>query len=348
MMMLTFGRWLRTLTVLVMIWLITALICLLQGTEPISLSDAVRIIGSRLASGENGAMDLGKDTILLQVRLPRVLLAGLVGGTLAAVGVTLQALLRNPLADPFVIGISSGTALGVVISLLLGLNVFYWGLTTLPLFGFFGGLLTLIFLYRLSEVHGKIFVQTLLLGGVILNAMLSAVIMFITYMADANKVFGIVYWLMGNLGSLDMKALAAVAVYAFVGMAVLFGVARGLNLLALGDETAVTLGLDAERTKRIAFFASALLTGAVVSVSGLISFVGIMIPHVLRMLIGSDHRLLLPASVLGGGIFLMAADAVARSLIAPTEIPVGVITALCGGPFFLFLLWKGQMKFANP
>ncbi len=346
--MLTLKRWLSVLSVLTALWMITVLTCLLQGTEPISLSDAVEIFWARLSSGTGGAMDVGKSTILLQVRLPRVLLAGLVGGTLAAVGVTLQALLRNPLADPFVIGISSGTALGVVISLLLGLNVSYWGLTTMPLFGFLGGLLTLLLLYRLSRVHGKIFVQTLLLGGVILNAMLSAVIMFITYMTDANKVLGVVYWLMGNLGSLDIRALTVAALYALFGMAVLFGLARGLNLLALGDETAVTLGLDAERTKRIAFFASALLTGAVVSVSGLISFVGIMIPHVLRILIGPDHRLLLPASVLGGGIFLMAADAVARSLIAPTEIPVGVITALCGGPFFLFLLWRGRMRFSSP
>jgi iron complex transport system permease protein len=312
------------------------------------LSDAVRIIGARFSSGSAGPIGLSKDTtILLDIRLPRVLLAGLVGGTLAMVGVTLQALLRNPLADPFVIGISSGTALGVVCFLLTGFNVSFWGMTASPLFGFLGGLLTLFFLYSLSRVHGRIFVHTLLLGGVILNAMLSAVIMFITYMVDANKVMGIVYWLMGNLGSLDFKALGAVALYAAVGMAVLFKSARGLNLLALGDETAVTLGLDAERTKRIAFFASALLIGAVVSVSGLISFVGIMIPHVLRLLIGPDHRLLLPASVLGGGIFLVAADTIARSLISPTEIPVGVITALCGGPFFLFLLWRGRTRYSN-
>jgi cobalamin transport system permease protein len=345
--MLTFGRWLRILSLLAFLWLMTALVCLLQGTEPIGLSDAVRIVESHILSGAIGTLDPAKDTILLQVRLPRVLLAGLVGGTLAVVGVTLQALLRNPLADPFVIGISSGTALGVVVSLLLGLNASYWGLTTLPLFGFIGGLLTLILLYRLSRIHGKILVQTLLLGGVILNAMLSAVIMFIAYMMDASKVLGIVYWLMGNLSSLDMKALMVAAFYALFGMAVLLGLARGLNLLALGDETAITLGLDSERTKRIAFFASALLTGAVVSVSGLISFVGIMIPHVLRILIGPDHRLLLPASILGGGIFLMTADTIARSLISPTEIPVGVITALCGGPFFLFLLWRGKTKLSG-
>jgi len=346
--MLTFRRWLFTLSLLVSIWIVTVLICLLQGTEPITLTDAIRIIGTRFSSGPAAEVDLSKDTtILLEVRLPRVLLAGLVGGTLAMVGVTLQALLRNPLADPFVIGISSGTALGVVCFLLTGLNVSFLGMTASPLFGFLGGLLTLFFLYRLSRIHGRIFVQTLLLGGVILNAMLSAVIMFITYMVDANKVMGIVYWLMGNLGSLDLKALAAVALYAAVGMAVLFKSARGLNLLALGDETAITLGLDAERTKRIAFFASALLIGAVVSVSGLISFVGIMIPHVLRILIGPDHRLLLPASVLGGGIFLVAADTIARSLISPIEIPVGVITALCGGPFFLFLLWRGRTIYSD-
>jgi len=311
--MLTFKRWISILSFLSVIWIITLLFCLLQGTEPIGASEALRIIWSGISSLSNGAQDPGRSTILLEVRLPRVLLAALVGGTLAVVGVALQALLRNPLADPFVIGISSGTALGVVIAILLGLDASFPGLNTLPLFGFLGGLTTLYLLYRLSLIHGKILVQTLLLAGVILNAMLSAVIMFIAYMMDADKVMGIVYWLMGNLGSPEMKTLAVVAVYVLIGMAVLFGLGKGLNLLSLGDETALTLGLEAERTKRIVFFASALLIGAVVSVSGLISFVGIMIPHVLRILIGPDHRLLLPASVLGGGIFLMAADTIGRS-----------------------------------
>jgi cobalamin transport system permease protein len=328
-------------------WLVTVLLCLLYGMEPITLSEAVRIFWAKFYSGDQTGIEISQSVILLDVRLPRVLLAGVVGGALASVGVTLQALLRNPLADPFVIGVSSGTALGVVLAILTGLNFSVWGFSALPVFGFSGALLTLMFLYRLAHIHGRISVQTLLLGGVILNAMLSAVIMFITYMVDADKVLGIFYWLMGNLGSLELKALGVVIVYVMVGMVALFRIARGLNLLALGEEAAVTLGLDAERTKRVAFFASALLTGAVVSVSGLISFVGIMIPHVLRTLIGPDHRLLLPASILGGGIFLMSADTIARTLIAPTEIPVGVITALCGGPFFLILLRRGRMKFSG-
>jgi len=345
--MLTFGRWLSILSLLAGIWVVTVLVCLLYGMEPITLSEAAQIFWAKFYSGDQASIDSSRSVILLDVRLPRVLLAGVVGGALASVGVTLQALLRNPLADPFVIGISSGTALGVVLSILTGLNLSVWGFSALPVFGFSGALLTLMFLYRLARIHGRISVQTLLLGGVILNAMLSAVIMFITYMVDANRVLGIFYWLMGNLGSLELKALGVVIIYVMIGMVALFRIARGLNLLALGEEAAVTLGLDAERTKRAAFFASALLTGAVVSVSGLISFVGIMIPHVLRTLIGPDHRLLLPASILGGGIFLMSADTLARTLIAPTEIPVGIITALCGGPFFLILLRRGRMKFSG-
>jgi iron complex transport system permease protein len=337
-----------TLSFLTLIWLITLLICLLQGTESITLREAFWIIWNNLASGRGVEVDGSKGVILLEIRLPRLLLAGMVGGTLAMVGVTLQALLRNPLADPFVIGVSSGTALGAIFAILSGLNLSLLGFTATPLFGFLGGLMTLLFLYRLSQVHGKILVQTLLLGGVILNAMISAVIMFITYMVDPNKIVGVLYWLMGNLGSVEIGALGIVALYLLIGMGILLGLARGLNLLALGEETALSLGLESERTKRMAFFATALLTGAVVSVSGLISFVGIMIPHVLRILIGPDHRLLLPASLLGGGIFLMAADTVARSLISPTEIPVGVITALCGGPFFLYLLKRGRMRFFNP
>jgi ABC-type Fe3+-siderophore transport system permease subunit len=345
--MLTFSRWLSILLSLTGLWFVTALICILHGMEPITLADAARIFWAALYSGDHNVIGSSKSVILLDVRLPRVLLAGVVGGALACVGVVLQALLRNPLADPFVIGISSGTALGVVISILMGLNLSIWGFSALPLFGFAGAVLTLIFLYSLSRIHGKLSVQTLLLGGVILNAMLSAVIMFITYMVDANKVLGIFYWLMGNLGMLDLRELGVVSVYFVIGIVVFFRIARGLNLMALGEETAVTLGLNAERTKRTAVLASALLTGAVVSVSGLISFVGIMIPHVLRSVIGPDHRLLLPASILGGGIFLMSADTIARTLIAPTEIPVGVITALCGGPFFLILLRRGRMKFSG-
>lgn len=340
---LTPTRWVSILFLLALLWLVTLLTCLLQGTESITLTQALQIVWNKLASGVD--VHGSKGVILFQVRLPRLLLAALVGGTLAMVGVTLQALLRNPLADPFVLGISSGTALGAIIALLLGFNVSFWGFTATPLFGFLGGLITLSFLYRMSQVRGKILVQTLLLTGVILNAMISAVIMFITYMVDANKVFGIVYWLMGNLGSVEMQALGIVVLYLLVGMGLLFGLAKGLNLLALGEETASSLGLEAERTKKMAFFATALLTGAVVSVSGLIGFVGIMIPHVLRSLTGPDHRLLLPSSLLGGGIFLMGADTIARSIIAPTEIPVGVITALCGGPFFLYLLRRGRLRF---
>ena len=345
---LTLKRWINVLLGLCGLWFFIFLVCLLQGTEKIGLIDFFQILSDQILPEEGGNRSAIKEVILLQVRLPRLLLAAFVGGTLALVGVTLQALLRNPLADPFVIGVSSGTALGAIVSILLGLNVSFLGFTATPLFGFLGGLITLVFLYRLAQVHGKILVQTLLLAGVILKAMISAVIMFITYMVDPNKVFGIVYWLMGNLSSVEMSGLGIVGLYLLVGMGIIFYLARGLNLLALGEETASSLGLESEKTKKKAFFATALLIGAVVSVSGLIGFVGIMVPHVLRILLGPDHRLLLPASVIGGGIFLMVADTIARSLISPTEIPVGVITAICGGPFFLYLLRKGRMRFFVP
>jgi len=345
---LTLKRWFSILSLFTVIWLFTLVFCLFQGAESISPREGWEIFLEKFSLREGEAGHGSKDVILFQVRFPRLLLAAMVGGTLAMVGVVLQALLKNPLADPFVIGISSGTALGAVLAILLGFNVSFWGFTATPLFGFIGGLATLIFLYRLSQVHGKIVVQTLLLAGVILNAMISAVIMFITYMVDSNKVFGIVYWLMGNLSSIEMKSLGVVSIYLMVGMTLILGMARGFNLLALGEEAATSLGLEAEWIKKKAFFATALLIGAVVSVSGLISFVGIMVPHVLRILIGPDHRLLLPASILGGGIFLMVADTIGRSIISPTEIPVGVITALCGGPFFLYLLRRGRMRFFNP
>jgi len=345
---LTFSRWLKILLFLFSVWVVSLLVCLLQGTEDISMGQVLDMIKNRWTLQGGVKLSEVKEVILFQVRLPRLLLAAMVGGTLATVGVVLQALLRNPLADPFVIGISSGTALGAVISLLMGFQITLLGFAATPLFGFLGGLITLLFLYRLAQIHGKILVHTLLLAGVILNAMFSAVIMFITYMVDSTKVFGIVYWLMGNIGSVEGKTLGVLAVYITVGMAILLSLAKGLNLLTLGEEGASGLGLRVEQTKKKAFLGTALLTGAVVSVSGLISFVGIMIPHVLRILIGPDHRLLLPASFLGGGIFLMLADTLGRVLIAPTEIPVGIITALCGGPFFLFLLRRSRMRFFKP
>ena len=336
---LTRSRWLAILLILGAAGVLVVIAALRLGAEDISFSEAARILLQTIREGPAGAASRDPAAIILmQVRLPRVLLAFMVGGCLAAVGVGLQALLRNPLADPYVLGISSGAALGAAMALLLGIGTTVFAVSALPLCAFAGGLISILLVYRVAVSYGHLPVHTLLLAGVILNAIFSALIMFITSIAEPNRSFGIMSWLMGTLMAPDYPALAALAVYLLVGGLILFRQAGALNLLTLGEESARALGVEVERIKKTVFLSSALLTGAVVSVSGLIGFVGMVIPHAMRLLVGADHRLLLPASALAGGMFLTLADALARTLLAPGEIPVGVVTALAGGPVFIYLL----------
>jgi len=265
----------------------------------------------------------------------------LVGVCLASVGVALQALLRNPLADPYVLGVSSGAALGVAVAVLFGIGTTVLAFSLLPVCGFLGGLVALLVVYRMAATYDRLPIHSVLLAGVILNAIFSALIMFITSIMEPNRSFGMMAWLMGSLTAPAYPALAALSVYLLAGLFLLFKQVRVLNILALGEEPARSLGIDTERAKRVIFLVSALLTGAVVSVSGMIGFIGMIIPHAVRLVIGADHRVLLPASALVGGIFLMVADTMARTFFVPSEVPVGIITALAGGPFFVYLLvWR--------
>ncbi len=335
---LTTGRWLTTMMILAGVSLATVVIALRFGAEDLSFREIARILSQALQGQADRDSTSAADVILLQVRLPRVLLGYLVGGCLAAVGVGLQALLRNPLADPYILGISSGAALGAAVATLFGIGTAVLAVSALPLCAMVGGLLSILIIYRIAVSYGHLPVHILLLAGVILNAIFTAFIMFITSIMDPNRAFGMTQWLMGTLTAPSYPALTVLAVYLAIGVLILFWQARPLNLVTLGDETARGLGVEVERVKRIVFFCSALLTGAVVSVSGMIGFVGMVIPHAVRMIIGPDHRLLFPASALVGGSYLIAADTLARTLLAPTEIPVGIITALAGGPFFIYLL----------
>jgi iron complex transport system permease protein len=331
-------RWLAIVAALALASLLVLLLCLQFGAEPIKLTEQLRIFGLAF-DGQAGIESAGPaGVILLHVRLPRVLLAFMVGGCLAAVGVGLQALLRNPLADPYVMGISSGAALGAGLAILFGLTSSMLAFSALPLCAMLGGLLSVLLVYRIACSYGYLPVHTLLLAGVILNAIFSAMVMFVTSIMEPNRSFGMMSWLMGTLTAPDYPALLILAGYLFVGILVLFRQAPSLNLLTLGEEAARSLGVEVEAVKKAVFFTSALLTGAVVSVSGMIGFVGMVVPHAMRMVVGADHRLLLPVSALAGGMFLTGADTIARTLLAPTEMPVGVVTALAGGPFFIYLL----------
>jgi len=335
---LTVTRWSRVIAFLAAIALIGGVACLQFGSERIPLADVARILLSGGDETLTGVSGVSRSVIVLEVRLPRVLLAFLVGASLAAVGVALQALLRNPLADPYILGVSSGAALGAVLALQMGIGWAFAGFSALHLFAFLGAGATIVTMYRVVVSEGRVPVHTLLLAGVIINAIISALILFITSVSDSTSAFRMFFWLMGNLTTLGYAGLGALAVLVAVGIGLLCGQARNLNLLALGEETARGLGLAVERVKHLIFLTTALVTGAVVAVSGLIGFVGMVVPHAMRMVLGADHRLLLPAAALFGGVFLMVADTIARSLLAPTELPVGVITALCGGPFFIYLL----------
>lgn len=278
--------------------------------------------------------------ILHDVRLPRVLLAAIIGGALSVAGVVFQALLRNPLADPYVLGVSGGASIGGVVALLFGLGRLggFLGALAIPAFAFAGALGALILIERIATVGGRMTVYTVLLTGAIFNAFAAALIYFIQSIASLQQLHEIVFYLMGRIPSLDLSGLALVAVLTGGGSLLLWSMARDYNALSLGEEGAAQLGVDVERIKRRTFILGSLLTGAAVAVCGLIGFVGLVVPHILRMLLGPDHRALLPAALVGGATFLVLADLASRLLLAPNELPVGVVTALIGGPFFLFLL----------
>jgi cobalamin transport system permease protein len=344
---LTAGRWISVMLFLSAAAAVLLLICLQFGTQRVGLSEAAEIFARLLYEGSAQSETIGTTgVILFQVRLPRLLLGLLVGACLASVGVVLQALLRNPLADPYVLGVSSGAALGVALATLFGIGTTVLALSVLPLCGFAGGLLSLLVVYRMAASYGRLPIHSLLLAGVILNAIFSALIMFVTSIMEPNRSVGTMTWLMGTLISPSYPVLAVLTLYLMTGLFLLLKQAQVLNIMTLGEESARSLGIETEQIKRRVYIISALITGAVVSVSGMIGFVGMVIPHAVRLMLGADHRLLLPASALGGGMYLMAADTVARTLMDPTEIPVGVVTALAGGPFFIYLLAWRKDRFA--
>jgi iron complex transport system permease protein len=276
--------------------------------------------------------------IFFVARLPRVLAAALVGSALAAAGVVFQALLRNPLATPFTLGISAGAALGAMLVLTLG-GALAAAWATVPLASFLGAAGAVLVVYLLTVARHRGFsTNILLLAGVTLNSLLSALILLVQYFADMTQALQTLRWLLGDLDVASYAPLAAALPMLVVALAVFLTVPRALNLLALGEDHAAARGVDVLRVQRLAFFSASLATGAAVSVGGPIGFVGIVVPHMVRLLVGADHRLVVPASLGFGAAFLVACDLLARTVMAPIELPVGIVTALIGGPFFLWLL----------
>ncbi len=298
-----------------------------------------RAIGALFGSDASGAA----ADIVWRVRLPRVLLGALVGAALASSGVLFQALLRNPLADPFVLGVSGGAALGGILALSLGAPLGL-GYGAVPPAAFAGAVGATALLYAIAGSRARFSPTQILLTGVVFNAFASAGIVFLASIAGLTEGTGIFLWLIGSLSSVRAEVAGWVAAFLAGGVGCALYLARSLNLIALGSESAQQLGVDVERDQRIVLLATSLMVGAAVSAAGLIGFVGLIIPHLLRLVVGPDHRVLVPAAALGGAAFLVLCDTLARSLLGGRELPVGAITALAGGPVFLWLLRRQAQR----
>lgn len=316
------------------------------------------LITSLLLSAATGAVEIsireiiniltkGADTvnasILMDIRLPRVLLAAVVGAGLAAVGGVMQAIFKNPLVDSYTLGMSSGAALGAVISIITGLNVSIMGIETTGVFAFIGAVSTLFFVYSLAYTRSRMSINSLLLAGVAVSYFLASVISFLM-MLNQDKIEHIVFWTMGSLSMATWNEFYISAVFILPSLAVLLYYTRELNILVMGEDAAHHLGINTAALKNILLITCALIVGTVVSTGGTIAFLGLVAPHIIRLVIGSDNKRVIPYSALLGAILLVLSDTVGRVLIQPVEIPVGVMTSIMGGPFFIFLLRRQKGK----
>ena len=317
---------------LAVVLIVVALGSLLVGAAAVPPRAVFDLIAGRGSAG-------GTDrTVVLSIRLPRIAAAVLAGGALAVAGAGFQALTRNPLAEPSILGVSGGAAFGVVLAQVSGLGQGVVDALGLTAFGFAGAVAAGLAVYLIASSGAGLPVHTLLLAGVIVGIFFSASITVLISIVDANRLGGVIYWLLGSVAPIPPGQLAIFTLATAVGVWLVLGQARALNLLALGEEGATELGVDALGLKRRIFLGAALLTGTVVAFVGPIGFVGLIVPQAFRMLLGPDNRVLVPAALLGGGVFLLAADTLARTVVAPAELSVGVLTAFCGAPVFIWLL----------
>jgi iron complex transport system permease protein len=316
------------------------------GASDASILDVIRNM-----AGSETALSARDRIIIFDIRLPRAILGFLIGGSLAVSGAVMQGLFRNPLADPGLVGVSSGAGLGAVVMIVLGGTIaapFYLvlGIYALPLAAFAGGLATTLLLYRVATSNGQTSVATMLLAGIALGALAGALTGVLIYMANDQQLRDLTFWGMGSLAGATWVKISAAGPIILLSFIALPFMARGLNAITLGEAAAFHMGVPVQQLKNIAIVTVAAATGASVAVSGGIGFVGIVVPHILRMVIGPDHRFLLPASALLGGSLLIFADVLARTIVAPAELPIGIITAAVGGPFFLWILLRQRSRLA--
>ncbi len=327
------------------LWILISAAILVLASAP--LVGSVTLNFGRLFSGSILLQDNVDAQIFLVARVPRVLLAALTGAALAAAGLIFQSILKNPLATPYTLGVASGASLGAVVAIRSGLVMAFFGLSTITLSAFIGALLAVGLVYALTQWRLQLSTTALLLAGVALNFMFSSIILLIHYLSDFTQSYQMLRWLMGGLDIIEYPLILGTAILVAIGFVMANRLSKELNLISSGDHMAVSRGVDVLRTKRTAYFTASLLTAAVVSLTGPIGFIGLVVPHALRLIIGPDNRLLLPAAALAGATVLIICDTVARTLLAPTEMPVGVITALVGSPCFIWLLLRERQLRAS-
>ncbi|MCM8826452.1 MAG: iron ABC transporter permease [Candidatus Omnitrophica bacterium] len=323
--------WLIWIFVLVIILLCVSIFSLCVGSASISFKKIFSLILEGKYTTEYA--------IIFNIRLPRIILGFAIGGALSLAGVILQGMFRNPLVEPYTLGISGGAALGVCLNIILKLNSII-GILSIPFSGFLGAILVIILVYFLSLRKGVLRIQGLLLIGVMISFIASSLIMLLMAISEIEDFHGIIFWIMGSLEEPNWILIKLVLSLSILGLVTSYFFCFDLNALSLGEEEALHLGINVERTKKFLFLLASLLTGFSVSVAGIIGFVGLVVPHFMRMFVGQDHRILLISSFLGGASFLILSDTIARTIISPLELPVGVITGIIGGSIFIYALTK--------
>lgn len=338
-----FSRWKIVVVILFLILFFVIIFSVAIGPMQISADTVFKIITKEVPIIGNfieGDISSIETEVVLQVRLPRVLSAAFVGIALTISGVVLQGLLRNPMADPYILGISAGASLGASLAIAFGFGFSFLGvLYSIPLMAFIGALGTILLVYSIASRSSGNSMLTLLLIGVAMNSFFSAIVSLVK-LIGSEALHGIVFWILGSLQVTGWNHLFIVAPLTLIGSVVIFVYCRDLNVLSLGEDQAQQLGVNIDKLKKIMLICASLITAAAVSISGIIGFVGLIIPHITRILVGPDHRVLIPSSALVGAIVLILCDTVARTIMSPAEIPVGIITALLGGPFFIYLLLR--------
>jgi iron complex transport system permease protein len=318
-----------------------------MGVADISFIDSLRIMVSRIpllgSLIDSESIRQSHYYIVSNVRLPRILLSALIGVGLSIVGSTFQSMFRNPMADPYVLGISSGASAGATIAIVFGLGGIVGGLSIITLFAFLGAILTVVIVYNIARVGTRVTSLGLILAGIAVGLFLSSMVSLLMFF-NRDDIEKIVMWIMGSVSAATWNRVGILAPVVILGSVIIMAYARDLNAMSIGDETAKSLGIEVEKVKKILLTVSSLIVASCVSTSGVIGFVGLIVPHTIRLIVGSDQRAVLPFSAVTGAIFMVVCDTLARNLIPPSEIPVGTITSLFGAPFFIFMLYKNKKK----